>query len=103
MILSSLGYHVTGKTGSLEAFEQFKNDPDRFDILITDMTMPEMTGDQLALKVKEIRSDLPVILCSVYSAIIDSDRARSIGINAFMMKPMLKKEIAEKIRELLDR
>jgi PAS domain S-box-containing protein len=103
MILSSLGYHVTGKTGSLEAFEQFKNDPDKFDILITDMTMPEMTGDQLARKVKEIRPDLPVILCSGYSAIIDSDRAHSIGIDAFKMKPLLKKEIAEKIRELLDR
>ncbi len=103
MILSSLGYHVTGKTGSLEAFEQFRNDPDRFDILITDMTMPGMTGDQLALKVKEIRPDLPVILCSGYSAIIDSVRAHSIGIDAFMMKPLLKKEIAVKIRELLDR
>ena len=103
MILSSLGYQVTGKTGSLEALAHFRDNPNRFDMLITDMTMPGMTGDQLARKVKEIRPDLPVILCSGYSVIIDSDRAGSIGIDAYMMKPLLKKEIAEKIRELFDR
>jgi PAS domain S-box-containing protein len=101
-ILESLGYKVTARTGSLEALELFKSDRDRFDLVITDMTMPNMAGDNLAKELMKINPHIPVILCTGYSARIDRKQAEAIGIRAFVPKPVLRKNIAETIRKVLD-
>ena len=101
-MLESLGYEVVTQTSSKEAFELFASEPDRFDVVITDMTMPGITGDQLAQKLMEVRSDLPVILCTGFSARINEEKALALGIRAFITKPVLKKQIAETIRKVLD-
>lgn len=101
-ILESLGYAVDVRTSSLEALELLKAQPERFDLVITDMTMPKLTGDDLAREVLRIRLDLPVILCTGFSSNIDSKKAMAIGIRALISKPMLKREIAETVRDVLD-
>jgi PAS domain S-box-containing protein len=101
-MLESLGYDVITRTNGLEALELFEHQPDRFDLVITDMTMPGLTGDQLAQKLMEIRSDLPVILCTGFSARINEEKALALGIRAFVSKPVLKRRIAETIRMVLD-
>jgi PAS domain S-box-containing protein len=102
-MLDRLGYKVTSRTSSLEALELFRNKPDRFDLVITDMTMPQMTGDKLSEALMEIRSDLPVILCTGYSEHISEGTAEELGIKAFVMKPIVMREIATTIREVLDK
>ena len=102
LILESLGYKVETRTSSLEALELFKARPDRFDLVITDMTMPHMTGDVLAGKLMQIRPDIPVILCTGYSARMNEKKAWDMGIRAFIMKPFLKHKIAETVRKILD-
>jgi len=101
-ILESLGYDVTTRNSSLEALELFKKKRDRFDLVITDMTMPHMTGDKLAEELMQIRIDIPVILCTGFSSRIDEQKALAIGIRVFISKPFLKREIAEAIRKVLD-
>jgi PAS domain S-box-containing protein len=100
--LESLGYNVTARTSSVDALKLFKEKTDRFDLVITDMTMPQMTGDNLARELMRIRSDIPVILCSGFSARIDEKQAMAMGIRAFISKPILKREIAETIRKVID-
>jgi PAS domain S-box-containing protein len=97
------GYHVTTKTSSVEALEIFRLAPRDFDLVITDQTMPYLTGDQLALGMKKIRPEIPVILCTGFSAMIDDIQARALGIDAFLMKPVLRKELVETIRKVLDK
>ncbi len=87
---------------TLEALQLFKSQPDRFDLVITDLTMPGLTGDNLAQKLMEIRSDLPVILCTGFSARMNEKKALALGIRAFVTKPVLKRQIAETIRKVLD-
>ena len=101
-MLESLGYEVVTQTSSVEALELFASQPDRFDLVITDMTMPGLTGDQLAQKLMEIRSDLPVILCTGFSARINEEKALALGIRAFVTKPVLKRQIAKTVRMVLD-
>jgi CheY-like chemotaxis protein len=101
-MLESLGYDVITRTSSSEALELYEYQPDRFDLVITDMTMPGLTGDQLAQKLMEIRSDLPVILCTGFSARINEEKALASGIRAFVSKPVLKRQIAKTIRKVLD-
>ena len=101
-ILSSLGYAVEARTSSLEALELFKVMPDKFDLVITDMTMPQMTGDMLARELMKIRPDIPVILCTGFSEKITQEKAEIMGIKAFLMKPLLKEEMAHTIRRVLD-
>jgi PAS domain S-box-containing protein len=101
-LLESLGYHTTIRTSSLEALELFKAKADSFDLVITDMTMPNMTGDELAREVMRIRPEIPVILCTGYSARINQKKARAMGIRAFVSKPVLRKDIAETTRKVLD-
>ena len=101
-ILKSLGYEVITRTSSLEALELFKAKVDSFDLVITDMTMPNMTGVELAKEMMRINSDLPVILCTGYSARINPEQAAAMGIRAFVSKPVLIKEIAKTIRQVLD-
>jgi CheY-like chemotaxis protein len=102
-MLTNLGYHVTSSTGSREALALFRLDPSRFDLIISDQTMPYMTGIELAREILVIRPDMPVILCTGYSQFVDADKTREAGIKAFTMKPLTKREIALTIREVLDK
>ncbi len=101
-MLSSLGYQVTSVQSSTEALTLFESAPDQFDLVITDLAMPKMSGDQLARELLRIRADIPIILCTGFSASIDESRAKSMGIKAFVKKPILLRQIAETIREVLD-
>jgi CheY-like chemotaxis protein len=100
-MLERLGYQVTVYTQSTEALEAFKANPDSFDLIITDMTMPYMTGDQFAGEIMKIKSDIPIILCTGYSYQIDDQKSRDTGIKGFVMKPVTMKELAETIRSVL--
>ena len=102
-VLESLGYEVTTRTSAIEALELFKDRPDSFDLIITDMTMPNMTGDKLAVELIRIKPEIPVILCTGYSARINKEQALAMGIKAFVSKPVLRKEIAETIRSVLSK
>ena len=101
-MLERLGYHVTARTSSIEALEAFRAAPDKFDLVITDMTMPNMTGVQLSQKLMEIRSNIPIIICTGFSEQISEDKVKAIGIRRYVMKPVVMREIAKKIREVLD-
>ncbi len=101
-VLEKLGYQVVGITGSLQALALFQSGPFKFDLVITDQTMPEMTGLQLAREFREIRPDIPVILCTGFSESIGKENFRLKGIDAFLMKPVLKSDFAAVIREVLD-
>ncbi len=102
VILESLGYAVTTKTCSLEAFDLFSSKPDAFDLVITDMTMPYMTGELLAGKLLEMRPKLPILLCTGYSNSINEERAMNLGIKGFAYKPVVIRELAKTVRKILD-
>jgi CheY-like chemotaxis protein/anti-sigma regulatory factor (Ser/Thr protein kinase) len=101
-MLERLDYHVTARTSSIEALEAFRAAPDKFDLVITDMTMPNMTGVELAKKIIEIRPDIPMIICTGFSEKISGLKASTMGIRGYVMKPVVKSELAKKIREVLD-
>jgi PAS domain S-box-containing protein len=101
-LLEQLGYRVTFRTSSVEALELFRSKPNDFDLVITDMTMPNMTGDQLALELMKMRFNIPVILCTGYSNKISEEIAKEIGIKAFAYKPIVKAELAKTVRKVLD-
>jgi len=98
-MLESLGYHVTLCTDSIAALSLFREQPDKFDFLVTDQTMPGMTGFDFARNVLQIRPNFPIILCTGYSNIIDENSAKKVGIKKFIMKPVTKKELAESLKE----
>lgn len=100
-ILEQLGYHATVHTSSVEALAAFRADPDGFDLVITDMTMPKMTGAILARALLHIRSDVPIILCTGYSSLMNEDRALEAGFRDFIMKPISVKDIASAIHRVL--
>lgn len=101
-MLERLGYHVTVRYSSLEALETFQNTPDTFDLVITDQTMPGMTGTDLARRMLQIRPMVPIILCTGYSNLIDDDSLKSLGIKELALKPFTKGEISKLIRKVLD-
>ena len=101
-MLERLGYEVVTKTNPKEALELFKSNPDRFDLVITDMAMPQMAGDRLAQELMQIRQDIPVILCTGHSARIDKDSAKALGIRAYTMKPLVMRDLAKTVRKVLD-
>jgi signal transduction histidine kinase len=101
-ILAELGYDVTCRMSSKDALALVEEDPSRFDLVITDQTMPEMTGVELARRIFAIRPDMPLILCTGFSHLVDAESARSAGIRGFAMKPLTKREIARTIRKVLD-
>jgi signal transduction histidine kinase/ActR/RegA family two-component response regulator len=101
-MLEHLGYKVTTRSSGASAFKLFLQNPWRFDLVITDMTMPKMTGEELATKLLLIRRDIPIILCTGYSANISKERARSIGIGEFVMKPIVIGKLARTVRRVLD-
>jgi CheY-like chemotaxis protein len=101
-MLAHLGYDVTSRTSSREALSLLKEDPSRFDLVITDMTMPELAGIDLAREILALRPDMPIIMCTGFSHSADADKAHSAGIRAFAMKPLTKRELARTIRQVLD-
>ena len=101
-MLENLGYEVTARTDSTEALKEFSQKPQNFDLVITDMTMPHMTGDELALKLLNIKPDIPVILCTGFNEDITEEKALAMGIQKFVMKPVIKNDLATTIRTVLD-
>ena len=101
--LKGLGYQVAAFTDSEEALDAFTRNPQGFDLLLTDMTMPKMTGEQLARKVLAVRPGLPVVLCTGYSEKINAEKAAQLGIAEFVMKPIRQGELALIIRKALDK
>ena len=101
-MLGRLGYRVETRLNPAEALELFQSNPHEFNLVITDMTMPQMTGVKLSEKLKDIRSDIPIIICTGHSALIDEERAKEMGVSAFVMKPIMKRDIAKTIRKVLD-
>jgi signal transduction histidine kinase/ActR/RegA family two-component response regulator len=101
-MLERLGYHVTSRLNGVEALNVFQSDPQKFDLVITDQTMPGITGLELSRQILHLRPDIPVILCTGYSSIISEEKARSTGIRGFAMKPLTRKEIAALIRQVFD-
>ncbi len=102
-ILSSLGYQVTVLHSSTQALALFSRQPEYFDLLLTDMTMPEMTGAELMRKILALRPDLPVLLCTGFSELIDERKAVDMGAHALLMKPFSKQELGRTVRAALDR
>ena len=100
--LERLGYTVSIRTSSIEALALFRTKPNDFDLVITDMTMPNMTGDSLAIELMKIRPDIPVILCTGYSKKISDESASEMGIKAFLYKPIVKAYLAKTVRKVLD-
>jgi CheY-like chemotaxis protein len=101
-MLQHLGYQVVTATSGQEALAIFRKKPEQFDMVLTDMTMPDMTGDTLSRELLKIRPDIPVILCTGYSEKIDAVEARQIGIRAFVLKPLTLGQLAQTVREVLD-
>ncbi|MBU8910132.1 MAG: response regulator, partial [Desulfobacterales bacterium] len=101
-MLKRLGYKVETSLNPLQALDLFLSNPDTFDLVITDMTMPQMTGAELSKKLIKIRSDIPVIICSGHSSLMDEEKAKQLGIAGYVMKPISMSLIAKAIRKVLD-
>ena len=102
-MLEGLGYHVVTKTDSREALEAFRAEPRQFDLVVTDMTMPKMTGEELTKKILAINPDIPVILCTGFSELIDANTAHAYGFAAFIYKPLELRKLAEMVRNVIDK
>lgn len=101
-MIERLGYRVVAETDSVEALRRFEEQPDAFDMVITDQAMPVVTGIELSQRCLSIRPGLPIILCTGYSEIVSPERARQVGIKEFLSKPVVKTEMAKTIRKALD-
>jgi len=102
LMLERSGYKVTGKTDSTEALELFRSTPHKFDLVITDMTMPLLLGTELAREMIKIRTDIPILICTGFSERLDKTTPESLGIKGYINKPVLMKELTAKVRETLD-
>jgi two-component system cell cycle sensor histidine kinase/response regulator CckA len=100
-MLERMGYAVSSTTDSTFALERFKSAPHDFDLVITDMSMPKMSGDRLAAELMKIRNDIPILLCTGHSDTVDEKKAKEIGIIGFAMKPLDKGKLARAVREIL--
>jgi len=102
-MLERLGYKVTARTNSIDALVAFQNEPDKFDAVITDQTMPVMTGIDLSRRFLQIRPDIPIILCTGYSSLVNEAQARAVGIKGFAMKPLTKNKLTALLRSVLSK
>ena len=102
-LLSPLGYTVEVQTNSLEALNVFRQAPQRYDLVITDQTMPGLTGEALSRELLRIRPELPIILCTGFSHIMTAEKAKALGIQAYLMKPLAIRDLAPIIRHVLDK
>ncbi len=101
-MLEHLGYAVEVRTSSIEALQLFRHEAHRFDLVLTDLTMPHLTGDRLAQEMIRIRPGIPIILCTGFSERVSQDLARQMGIREYLMKPLLLEELARGVRRALD-
>jgi DNA-binding NtrC family response regulator len=101
-ILSALGYFVTACIDSREALKIYMSDPEGFDLIITDMTMPHLSGSELAQEIIKLRPRQPIILCTGYSSFIDAEKAAEMGIKTFLFKPLATRDLATAVRKALD-
>jgi PAS domain S-box-containing protein len=101
-MLERLGYSVVSRTSSVEALAAFRADPDKFDAVITDMAMPNMSGDKLASELIKIRPGIPILFCTGFSERISKEKAKALGIKGYLMKPIVMKDLSKKIRDVLD-
>ena len=101
-MLEHLGYRVTARTDGFDALNTFQSHPQDFDLVISDRTMPRMTGFELAERIKTIRPDIPIILCTGYSDELEVERAAALGICRMVMKPLSMNELADAVRSALD-
>ncbi len=102
MILERLGYQVTSFSRSIEALEAFRSNPEIYDLVITDMTMPKLTGDKLAVEMLKMQPDIPILICTGFSETLTEEKIEAIGIKGILMKPIVIKKLAEKLRHILD-
>ncbi|MCP3943062.1 MAG: DUF3365 domain-containing protein [Desulfobacteraceae bacterium] len=103
IMLESLGYKVSSYTSSIKALNAFLLEPEGFDLVVTDMTMPDMNGVELMRSMQEQRQDIPVILCTGFSDLVDKEKARSMGVGGYLVKPILKGDLAKAVRKVLDK
>lgn len=101
-VLGRLGYSVVGETRGQAALDRFRSDPSAFDLVITDQTMPEITGDILASEVRRLRGDVPIVLCTGHSNRLTPERAREVGVDHYVMKPLLIEELSNVVAQALD-
>jgi PAS domain S-box-containing protein len=101
-MLQELGYEVTARTSSIEALELFRANFDKYDLVITDMTMPHITGEKLAKEFMNFRPDIPIVICTGYSEWISEESAKAMGIKEYAMKPLVKRDLAHIVRKVLD-
>ena len=102
VMLEGLGYSVTTEKDSYNALCLFQHDPARFDLVITDQTMPNIPGLELAERLLRIKPDVPIVLCTGYSGTVDESKAKKVGVREFLLKPIKRKVIAQVIRKVLD-
>jgi DNA-binding NtrC family response regulator len=102
-MLAHHGFEVTTMTSSTAALKRFREDPDRFNLVFTDQTMPELSGTELAAELLKIRPDLPIVLCTGYSRKVSEEEALAVGIKAFCMKPLDLQATVGTVRRVLDR
>jgi len=101
-LLGQLGYRVETRASTIDAVQAFKADPQKYDLVISDMTMPKMTGDELARQIKTIRPGIPIILCCGFSDRIHAPETEAIGLSAVLMKPVTYADLAHAVRQALD-
>ena len=101
-MLSRLGYHATVCTSSVEALQTFQAVPWQFDVVITDQTMPVMTGERLARELRRIRPDIPIILCTGFGHTMTASKAQTLGVDAFLLKPLGFRELGVAIQQVLE-
>ena len=102
LMLESLGYRVTAYTSSRDALQDFGDAPQAFDMVLTDMTMPELTGEELAHAILQKRPDIPIILCTGFNEHMNEERARRLGIRRLIYKPIVRNTLADVVRNALD-
>jgi DNA-binding NtrC family response regulator len=101
-LLTHLGYAVVAKTNPHEAVDLFRKQADQFDLVVTDQTMPTMSGEAFARAILEIREDIPIILCTGFSHIMSAEKAAQLGLSAFLMKPVNAAALAKTVKNVLD-
>jgi DNA-binding NtrC family response regulator len=102
-MLEKLGYRVHVESDSLEVLRLFRENPRQFDMVISDVTMPKMPGDELARQLLKIRPDTPIILCTGFTTRITENEAKSMGVREFLVKPVQLEDLAVTVRKALAR
>jgi CheY-like chemotaxis protein len=102
-MLKRLGFKVVSTSNSIEALELFRREPERFRLVLTDQTMPNLMGTELARELYRIRPDIPIILCTGFSELIDEEKAKTMGLQGFLMKPIVASQLSRVIQKALNR